>query len=181
MPATKQSEEVHYYGAETSPLKSTFQVIHIFSTDVIKCVCVCVIMLVYALSVWNKLVLLVGSRGHDGLFFEMAVVCFMGHTFKPMSHHLWLNSRTLSSHCWRPWYRLTWLSNHCMNLAAIWPMLRFTFRMFQTHPDEIPNLLSTLWVVILPFSRTSGYTLSPVLLVNEGPTYSAPSIEITLL
>ena len=87
MAATKQSEEVHYHGAETSPLKSTFQFIHIFSSRCHK-MCVCVITLVYALSFWNKFVLLVGGRGHDGLFFEMAIVCFMGHTFKPLSHHL---------------------------------------------------------------------------------------------
>jgi hypothetical protein len=122
------------------------------STDVIKCVCV--IMLVYALSFWNKLILLVGGRGHDGLFFEMAIVCFMSHTFKPMSHHLWLNSGTISSHCFNVLVQimtLLLLSKHCMNLAAIWHMFRFTFRMFHTHPDEIPNLLSTSWVVILVF------------------------------
>jgi len=45
-------------------------------------------MLVYTLSFWNELILLVAGRGHDGLFFEMAIVWYMGHTFKPMSHHL---------------------------------------------------------------------------------------------
>lgn len=95
-----------------------------FPADVIKCLCVCVcvimLMLVYALSFWNKLVLLVGGRGHDGLFFEMAIVWFMGQTFKPMSHHLWLNSGTLSSHCWRSWYRLTWFFYSSASTAWIW-------------------------------------------------------------
>jgi hypothetical protein len=60
-------------------------------------------------------------------------------------------------------------------------MFRFTFKMFQIHLEEIPDLLSTSWVVILLFSRTSGYILLPVFLVSEGPTYSAHSKEITLL
>lgn len=81
MAATKHSEEVHYHCEETSPLKSTFQVIHVFSCRCHK-VCVCN-------NVGLRFVLLlVGGRGHDGLFFEMAVVWFMGHIFKPMSHHL---------------------------------------------------------------------------------------------
>jgi len=44
MATTKKSEEIHYHGGKTSPLKSTFQVIHRFSCrchKVFVCVCVC--------------------------------------------------------------------------------------------------------------------------------------------
>jgi hypothetical protein len=45
-----------------------------------------------------------------------------------------------------------------MNLAAVWQMIRFSFRMLWTDQNEIPNMLQTSWIVIPMFLRISFFT-----------------------
>lgn len=99
---------------------------------------------------------------------QMTVAWLLGCTCTPLSQHLWLSLEwnvSLSSTTWRSWRMLTRfsfpsVSRQGNNLVTVWHIFRLPFKMYWTDPNKFTSTLTTSWIDITLFLRTTSFTWS---------------------